>query len=173
MTPNNNTQSTHRLGEPGELARTLARLGLLPFVLGTLLIWLLADHVEPEPYAFVVQSVASYAALVVAFLAGMPWGLAALRSVHEGPKRPEGIGEDKATLRWSVALISAAWMALLMPPHAGLAALGALLVGSYLVDRKRYPLLGAAGWLKLRFRLTVLSSLCCFLAAAQLPTRPF
>src|SRR5690606_5043830 len=115
MTPNNNTQSTHRLGAPGERARTLARLGLLPLVLGTLLLWLLADHVEPEPYAFVVQSVASYAALVVAFLAGMPWGLAALRSVHEGPKRPEGIGEDKATLRWSVALISAAWMALLMP----------------------------------------------------------
>lgn len=161
------TPSTHRLGEPGELARTLSRLGLLPFVFGTLFVWLLADHIEPEPFAFVVQSLASYAALVVAFLAGLPWGLAAWRAAAD-----ETHTEDKTTLRWSVALLSAAWMALLMPPHAGLAALGALLVGCYLVDRKRYPVLGAAGWLKLRFRLTVLSSLCCFLAAAQLPTHP-
>jgi len=36
------------------------------------------------------------------------------------------------------------------------------------VDRKLYPTIGASGWLTLRFRLTVVSSLSCFLAAAQL-----
>ena len=49
-----------------------------------------------------------------------------------------------------------------------LAALGGVLIVCYIVDRKLYPSIGAAGWLTLRFRLTVVSSLSCFFAAAQL-----
>jgi hypothetical protein len=100
----------------------------------------------------------------VAFLGGLPWGLGMLRQHYDQPALPA----DKRGLAWGVGYLVAAWVALQMPPHAGLAALGALLIGCYLVDRKCYPELGAAGWLKLRFRLTVVASLSCFLAAAQL-----
>jgi len=43
---------------------------------------------------------------------------------------------------------------------------GLLLVGCYLVDRRLYPQQGAARWLTLRFRLSAVASLCCFIGAA-------
>ena len=67
-----------------------------------------------------------------------------------------------------VAYSLAAWVAALMPPHAGLVVLGVLLALCYASDRKLYPVLGAASWLTLRFRLSIVASLSCFLAAAQL-----
>lgn len=152
------------LAEPSELARRLGHAGLIPFVGGALFVWLLVGRIEQEAFAFVVSAFASYAALVVAFLGGLPWGLSMLRQAYDQAAQPA----DKRGLAWGVAHVAASWVALQMPPHAGLAALGGLLIGSYLVDRKVYPPLGAAGWLKLRFRLTVVASLSCFLAAAQL-----
>ncbi len=41
-----------------------------------------------------------------------------------------------------------------------------MLIACYLMDRRLYPLLGVADWLTLRFRLTLVASLSCFLAAA-------
>jgi hypothetical protein len=65
-----------------------------------------------------------------------------------------------------VALTAGAWVALVMPPHAGLVLQGVLLAASYAVDRRAYPALGLAHWLTLRFRLSVVAAACCFLAAA-------
>ena len=58
------------------------------------------------------------------------------------------------------------WVAVMMPPHAGLVLHGVLLVVCYLVDRRVYPVQGAAHWLTLRFRLSSVAALSCFLAAA-------
>jgi hypothetical protein len=44
--------------------------------------------------------------------------------------------------------------------------LGAMLVVCYLVDRRIYPAQGVSTWLTLRFRLTVVASLSCFVGAA-------
>jgi hypothetical protein len=152
------------LAEPSELARKLGHAGLAPFVGGALFVWLLAGRIDPQPFAFVVSALTSYAALIVSFLGGLPWGLSMLQQGYQQPVSTA----QKQGMVWGVSYTLAAWVALLMPPHAGLAALGGLLIGCYLVDRKRYPELGAAGWLKLRFRLTVVASLSCFLAAAQI-----
>ena len=54
----------------------------------------------------------------------------------------------------------------MMPASAGLVIDGALLVACYLVDRKVYPVQGIARWLTLRFRLSAIASLSCFLGAA-------
>jgi hypothetical protein len=35
----------------------------------------------------------------------------------------------------------------------------------YAVDRKRYPELGLSAWLTLRFRLSAVAALSCFVAA--------
>lgn len=152
------------LAEPSELARRLGHAGLVPFVGGAVFVWLLVGRIDAQAFAFVVSAFTSYAALVVAFMGGLPWGVSMLRQAYDQPAQ----AADKRGLVWGVGYVASSWVALQMPPHAGLAALGGLLIGCYLVDRKVYPELGAAGWLKLRFRLTVVASLSCFLAAAQL-----
>ena len=147
---------------PGELALQLGYAGLIPFVGGALFVWLLAGHQDHvQPFNFVLGAFTGYAALIVSFLGGMPWGLV-MRDVgqtHERARRALWVGITYSLL---------AWVAVCMPPHAGLVVLGVLLVACYLNDRKLYPLLGVSGWLQLRFRLTVVASLSCFLAAAQI-----
>lgn len=146
---------------PGPLALRLGYAGLAPFIGGVLFIWLLAGRIAAEPFVFVVGTLTSYAALVTAFVGGLPWGLAMCR--------PD---QDEAPTRQALwagsACVLAAWVAMNMQPHAGLIVLGTLLIVSYLGDRKLYPRLGAEQWLTLRFRLSGVASLCCFLAAAQL-----
>lgn len=150
--------------EPSDVARMLGHLGLIPFVGGALFVWLLAGRMEAEPFAFVVGGLASYACLVVGFIGGMLWGLSMMQQrLHQPPTE-----DQKRCLWWGIGYGLMAWIAQLMPPHAGLAALGGVLIVCYIVDRKLYPSIGAAGWLTLRFRLTVVSSLSCFFAAAQL-----
>jgi Protein of unknown function (DUF3429) len=148
---------------PGDLASKLGYAGLIPFIGGALIIWLLAPKANPadpnDPLFFAVRGLASYAALVASFMGGIPWGLSLLRR------------EDALTQRalWmGVAYSLSAWIGVSMPPHAGLVWLGALLIACYLGDRKLYPALGAAHWLQMRFRLTLAASLSCFLAAAQI-----
>lgn len=150
--------------EPGDLARKLGYAGLIPFVGGALFIWLLAGRIDDEPFIFVVRAVTSYAALIVSFLGGLPWGLVMRQSSQHGDLP----ATHERALWAGIGYSLAAWVALLMPPHAGLVVLGGLLIACYAIDRKRYPELGIAGWLTLRFRLTIVASLSCFLAAAQI-----
>ncbi len=154
----------HHHAEPDELARQLGYAGLIPFIAGALFIWLLVGRIDEEPFVFVVRALTSYAALIVSFLGGIPWGLIMWRAAA-GMSTPD---HYRRAMWTGVIYTLAAWLALLMPPHAGLVVMGVLLVACYLSDRKRYPELGVAGWLTLRFRLTCVASLCCFLAAAQI-----
>ena len=135
-----------------DTARWLGHLGLLPFVLGALLVWLGLDS---ELQLFVTQALSAYGALIVSFLGGIHWGLA-MR--HSAP--------PASLLLWGVVLTLLAWMAVLMPPFAGLVLQGLLLLVCYAVDRRVYPVQGVAHWLTLRFRLSAVASLSCFLAAA-------
>lgn len=135
-----------------DTARWLADAGLLPFLGGALLVWV---GLAPELHAFVTAAMSAYAALVLSFLGGIHWGLAFRQTA------------PPATLFvWGVLPALLAWLAVLMPPHAGLVLHGVLLVACYLVDRRVYPVQGAAHWLTLRFRLSAVAALCCFLAAA-------
>ena len=156
--------TSHHHAEPGELALKLGYAGLIPFVSGALFVWLLAGPHHEEAFNFVVMGLTSYAALVVSFLGGVPWGLI-MRQSAGGPVLHD---RHKRALWTGAAYALAAWIALLMPPHAGLIVMGVLLIACYLSDRKLYPELGVNGWLTLRFRLTTLSSLSCFMAAAQI-----
>ena len=47
-------------------------------------------------------------------------------------------------------------------------AVGLVLLVCYLVDRRLYPPAGLGHWLKLRFRLSTVAALCCFIGAAAL-----
>lgn len=133
-------------------ARRLSFAGLAPFVLGALLVWFVRDDARD----YVVLGLSAYAALVIGFLAGIHWGML----MRRGGGSPREFGLP--LLLWC-----AAWVAAVMPPYAGLVVSGVLLVLTYIVDRKRYPAEGLAHWLTLRFRLSAVASLCCFLAAAN------
>lgn len=136
---------------PHPLALRLGYAGLIPFVLGALLTWL----VRPDAHPYVTDALAKYAALIVSFLGGVHWGLG-LR--HEAP--------SPGRFAWAAVALLLAWVAVLMPPYAGLALLGALLLVCYAVDRRAYPAHGLGAWLVLRFRLSAVASLSCFIAAA-------
>ncbi|MFN3304341.1 MAG: DUF3429 domain-containing protein [Roseateles sp.] len=132
----------------------LGYAGLIPFVLGCALIWLISDR-SLDQHAFVSLALSAYAGLIIAFLGGIHWGLAFARGLP-----------TQLPLVWGVSAMLLGWLGVLMSPYAGLAMHGAVLIACYVLDRRVYPQLGAADWLTLRFRLTAVASLSCFLAAA-------
>lgn len=143
-------------------AHRLGYAGLLPFIVGAALVWLVNDA---DAHVFATTTLAAYGALIVSFLGGILWGLA-FREASPAAGATQTAGLDPRLLGWGVGGSLLAWVAVAMPPHAGLVVLGALLMGSYLIDRRLYPAHGASQWLTLRFRLSTIASLCCFLGAA-------
>lgn len=137
--------------------------GLIPFVLGALLVWAVTD----EALGYVAAALAAYGAVIVSFLGGIHWGLVMKMGAAavEGDAAAHSVQASSA-LVWGVMPSLVAWLGVLMPPHAGLVILGLALVGCYLVDRRRYAAQGLGAWLTLRFRLTAVAALSCFLAAA-------
>ena len=135
-----------------DTARLLGHAGLLPFVLGALLVWV---GLAPDLHAFVTLALSAYAGLIVSFLGGIHWGLAFR---HSAP--------PASLFIWGVVPSLVAWLAVIMPPYAGLVVHGTMLVVCYGVDRRVYPAQGIAHWLTLRFRLSAVASLACFLGAA-------
>jgi hypothetical protein len=132
-------------------AMRLGYAGLLPFVLGAALVW----GVRADAHPYVTLALSAYAAVIVSFLGGIHWGLAFRQA------QP-----PMAWLVWGVLPSLVAWVAVMMPPSAGLVVHGAMLLSCYAVDRRLYPLQGAAHWLTLRFRLSSVAALCCFVGAA-------
>jgi hypothetical protein len=139
------------LPPPSDTARLLGHLGLLPFGVGALLVWV---GLAPDLHAFVTLALSVYAGVIISFLGGIHWGLA-MR--HSAPPAKLFI--------WGVVPALVAWPAVVMPPFAGLVVHGVMLLVCYAVDRRLYPQQGVGAWLTLRFRLSMVAALCCFFAA--------
>ena len=148
------------------LVRTLGHAGLIPFVLLAALLWL----VTPELQTWVAIALAAYAGLIVSFLGGIHWGMGWLAGLRAGQpaaaERP--YHAQRHHFLWGIVPSLLAWPGLLMPPFAGLAWLGLLFVLCYLVDRRLYARAGLQRWLTLRFRLSTVASLGCFIGAGAL-----
>ena len=145
--------------EPDTTAQRLAYAGLVPFVAGALLVWAVRDEVQ----AYVALALSAYAAVVLSFLGGIHWGFGMRQP------QPQSRSQSRAASAawvWGVVPSLVAWPAAVMPPRGGLVILGLMLVICYAVDRRLYPAQGAAGWLTLRFRLSAVAALSCFLGAA-------
>ena len=141
------------------LIRQLGHAGLLPFVLLALLLWLLSGQEQ----VFVSVALTSYAALVVSFLGGVHWGIVWMASRLATDENRNLIARQH--LLWGITPPLLAWPGVLMPPFAGLAWLGFVLVLAYLADRALYPRAGLQVWLTLRFRLSAIAALSCFIGA--------
>jgi hypothetical protein len=140
-------------GEPDPQWSKWIHIGLAPFVLCVLLLFL----VRGNAFLSVMHVLAAYATVTVAFLGGIHWGLGMLSTPPQRKIFTRGI-----------LLTVFAWIGGMMSPHVGLVVDGVLFIASYLIDRKVYPAHGLSAWLMLRFRWTAVASLCCFLAAAQI-----
>ncbi len=136
---------------PAGAALQLGYAGLVPFVAGALLVWL----VNPEVHPYATLGLAAYAALIVSFLGGIHWGIGFAQAAPPA-----------SLFGWGVVPSLVAWPAVLMPPSAGLVILGAMLWVCYAVDRRVYPRHGLGRWLTLRFRLSAVAGLACFIGAA-------
>lgn len=135
---------------PNPIALRLGYAGLFPFILGAVLAWLVRD----EAHVYTIMALTNYATVVVAFLGAIHWGLGFRQTIPSpGP------------FVWGVVAMALAWVGSMMQPNAGLVLLGVMMIVCYLVDRRLYPALGASAWLTLRFRLSAVAALCCFLAA--------
>ncbi len=145
------------------LARTLGMAGLIPFVVLALLLWVLTG----DEQTFASIALAGYGALIVSFLGGIHWGIGWLRGSHERDV-PHSPHHQRNHFLWGIVPSLLAWPGLLMPPFAGLAWLGFLLVISYLADRSLYRRAGLEAWLTLRFRLSSIAALSCFVGASAL-----
>ena len=129
----------------------LAYAGVLPFVIGAALLWI----VRPDAHPYVAAALSAYAGVIVSFLGGIHWGFGFAAQTP-----------DPSRFVWGVVPSLVAWVAVVMPPYAGLVVHGVMLVVCYGVDRRVYPQQSASAWLTLRFRLTVVASLACFMGAA-------
>ena len=134
-----------------DTARHLGHLGLLPFVLGALLVWVVND--EARPYA--AQALAAYAAVIVSFLGGIHWGLGFRQSAPPA-----------SLFIWGVLPSLVAAAALLLPPRHGLSVHAVMLLLCYAVDRRVYPAYGLQAWLRLRWHLSLVAATSCAVAAA-------
>jgi hypothetical protein len=132
-------------------ARRWAYATLAPFVVGAVLVWLVRLQVLP----YVTAALAAYAGLVIALLGGVHWGLAM--------RRPE---TAVRRFTWGAAVAFGAWLGMMMPAYAGLVVQGVMLIACYVADRRVYAAEGLRRWLTLRFRLSAIAAICCFVAAA-------
>ncbi len=152
------------LSPPDDLVRFIRRcghLGLVPFVGLAGLMWLVSTEALP----YVALTLVAHAALVASFLGGIHWGVVWTR-LSGLPGLPT-LSDRQVRHRvvWGLTPSVLAWPGVLMPAHAALPWLGALLLTCYAMDRKLYREAGLSTWLDLRFRLSAVASLSCFIAA--------
>jgi Protein of unknown function (DUF3429) len=142
-----------------QLITRLGYAGIVPFVGLATLLWLVRD---PQQAAWLSIALAGYAACVASFLGAIHWGAAfSLTDTDDATL----LTFQKRHIVWGVTPALLAWVAIIMPAHAGLPLLGLLLLACYVVDRQIYPTIWRP-WLTLRFRLTVAAVLSCVIGAA-------
>ena len=146
------------------LATTLGHAGLIPFALLAALLWL----VNAELIPWVAMAMAAYAALIVSFLGGIHWGIGWMAGHVAAARGDTPPHRQRNHFLWGIVPSLLAWPGLLMPAFAGLAWLGFVLVICYLADRTLYTRAGLQAWLTLRFRLSAIAALCCFIGAGAL-----
>lgn len=155
------TRAPSQSPSPQTLIHSLGYAGLVPFVGLALLMWL----VNAEALPYVALLMVAYAALIASFLGGIHWGLVWVRLSGAPGMTPLPDGVVRRHIAWGVVPSLLAWPGILMPAYAALPWLAVLLLVCYVVDRRLFPEAGLAAWLTLRFRLSTVAALSCFVAA--------
>jgi hypothetical protein len=132
------------------IALWLGYAGLIPFVSFAALAWL----APPEWRPFTAAALSAYAAVIVSFLGGIHWGI--------------GFRDGTPWLFvWGVLPSLVAAAALMLPTRHALSIHALMLLLCYAVDRRVYPAHALQAWLSLRWRLSLVAAMSCFVAAAS------
>ena len=126
-----------------QLANKLGFSGLIPFILITLICWL----VEPGWLGYFIKGQLLYGIAILSFLGGLHWGVALMS--HDRPA-----GEIRQSLLWGVIPTILAWCSLI---NVGVGFFVQILgfVVAYQVDKRLYLRYALPEWfLVLRYRLT-------------------
>jgi hypothetical protein len=134
---------------------------LLPFVAGAAGLWL-ADEPHRETLLALLRG---YAAVILSFMGAIHWGLA---------MRPAAVGTAGPGRSMTLSVLPAllAWVALSLPPGAGLVAMGVGFAGVYWMDARAIAAGEAPPWYRrLRVPLTWVVLICLAVAVAALALR--
>lgn len=144
--------------QPPLLVVALGYLGLLPFIGGALSIWVLPLGWR----AFVLAALLDYAAVILAFMGAIHWGLAMRAEHSEDAPLQLGLSVIPPLLGW-LAIASG------MPLLAALPLMLVGFVGLYMADVHAVRLGLAPQWYPaLRMPLTAIVSLCLLVAWSSL-----
>ncbi len=146
---------------PSPLVLWLGYGGLVPFVALSLAVVVQPAMAQSPAQSVLLHALSAYGALIVSFLGGVHWGIAARA----------GAATARFHHAWGVIPSLLAWVALLLPNGWRLVALAATLALCLAVDASTYPRVGWATWLRLRWHLTLVATASCLLAAVVTLTR--
>lgn len=137
--------------------RLLGYLGLLPFIAPTIFLFIDSHHT-----ALLINVLVSYGAVILSFLGALYWAFAMVI-------KDLTIKHRNTMLVWSVIPSILAWIAMLIPPLYGLAALTIFFVIVFLIDGRLSKLAHLPAWyLTMRLRLTVVVTFCLIIASLWL-----
>jgi len=136
----------------------LGAAGLIPFIVLAVMLWAL-----PLGYSTTaLRWLLAYSAVILSFVGALHFGVAL---VH-----PEMDARDRGLLMaWSAVPALAAWLALALPPLAGVVVMLVMFIIQLIADHRlvrHFPI--TAWFLRLRQRLTLGVVLCLALAAVHL-----
>ena len=139
--------------QPPKLAFALGLAGLVPFVSGALGLW-----VTPEAWRErVLEELLSYAAITLAFLGAIHWGLA-MRAEENSDKAPVQLG-------LSVIPPLLGWFALALPNDLGLPVILLAFAALYFADLWAVDHGGAPVWYPALRRPLSITAVCSLLIA--------
>ena len=131
------------------IAAALGLAGLVPFIVLSVCVWLVAPVWQPD----FAKALVAYGAAILSFLGGIHWG-----AVVEGDDAPHAMWRYV----YGICPSLLAWVAVLCPTDKGLFLLFAGLVAAFIVDRKVWE--KNEWFVMLRAVLTAIASLSLYAA---------
>lgn len=141
--------------QPAFFASTLGYLGLLPFVIPTLLLVYDGPHT-----ALWLHFLMTYAAVILSFVGALHWAFAMTLADLT-------LNQKRWGFAWSIIPALVAWVALLIASFDGMLVMAAFFAGNFMQDAYLAKSVGMPSWyMRLRFHLSFVAASCLIIAAA-------
>lgn len=130
--------------------RLLGYLGLIPFIVSSLLVWV------PEYHHYAVQSLTIYATVIVTFIGGMHWGLA-MQAFKTSSDHDDQFLRNQFI--FSVVPSLVAWLTVVVAQSYSLIILAICFVSFWYLEKSIFSKTLENWYTKLRNHLTVVATL--------------
>lgn len=139
--------------------RLLGYLGLLPFILSSILVWV------PEYHNFAIQSITLYAAVILTFIGGVHWGLAIQAcKTSSANERDQNDRALRNQFIFSILPSLVAWLAVLIAQPYSLLIMAIGFVTFWISEKILFSKALEPWYSTLRNHLTIVATLCIVMA---------